>query len=106
LRKHVRESLIPNLDEWRRDKESEYSNYDSPEDHMEPHLDSLKLLKKTFRQIKFTSHIDKQIHSINKWISDAEAERPEEINPRKKLETSDVNEVFKETRSIFDDVDE
>jgi hypothetical protein len=108
LRKKVRESFIPNLNEWRMDKQSEFSNYDSPEDHMEPYLDSLKLLKKTFPQIKFTSQIDKQIQSIQHWVIEAEENRSEEdgIGPRKKLETLDVKEKFKESRSIFDDIDD
>jgi energy-coupling factor transporter ATP-binding protein EcfA2 len=106
LRRKVREIFIPNLRDWRTDRQSDFSNYQSPKDHMEPYLDSLKLLKKTFPQIKFTSQIEEQIQHIQEWVTEAEENRPEDIGPRKKLETVEINETFKESRSIFDDIDE
>lgn len=105
LKRKVREKFIPNLSEWRRDRESEFSNYQLPKDYMEPYLESLKLLKKTFTQIKFTSQIDEQIQKIEEWITETEENRDDDISPRK-LETAQADKTFKESRSIFDDIDE
>lgn len=106
LRRKVREKLIPDLADWRQNRQSEYSSYQSAKDYMEPYLDSLKLLKRTFSEIKFTSEIDKQIREIDEWIIETDENREEDISPRNKLGTTSNNLGFDESRSIFDDIDD
>jgi len=106
LRTKVRQKLIPNLSEWRQDRQSDYSSSREPKDHMDPYLDSLKVLKKAFPQVKFTVQIDSQIDQINEWIKETEENKDEELSPRTKLEEGPPSETFISAFSIFDDIDE
>ncbi|MEP7376179.1 MAG: restriction endonuclease [Chitinophagaceae bacterium] len=106
LRRKIREVFLTSVDTWREEKESGFSDFQSPKDHMARPLESLKLLKKTFAQIKFTYRLDEQINLIEDWIIETEKKSPEPIAPRERLDSVEQQDNLDGSRSIFDDIDD
>jgi len=100
----VRNQLIPRLDDVRRDIEENYRTNESAEEHMQPFLDTLEILKKHFgNNIQTNKIIVEQIDLANGWISENTVEELEiEIQA---LGNIDVKEPGILSRSIFDDID-
>ncbi|HEU5051564.1 MAG TPA: restriction endonuclease [Hanamia sp.] len=105
LRRKVREKFIPRLGDWRLDKEINYSSGESPSEYMEPYIDDLRMLKKAFPQIKFSMKVDREIANMEQWVNEKEEDDHNTILPRNKFEPVKRNKTYKESRSIFDDID-
>lgn len=116
----LRIELLPRLDDFRRDWQSDFSPGDYPDSHMDPLLDFLDTLLSMFGEDKsIVKDIDHEIASIHNWIADEELERIE----KEEREQIDESEIFgtrelshklqnvelaarlEGTRSIFDDID-
>jgi hypothetical protein len=105
----VRTDLIPNLFDvtwhWKHDFWSDQS----PEDRMQPLLDSYASLKEQFAsEPALVQIIEGQIESVNEWVAEKMAERdpPREREPRVFGEMDASAPLLAGTRSIFDDVDD
>jgi hypothetical protein len=104
LLKNVKEKLIPVLSRIRIDRQDDYNQEGTPEDHMAIFLDSLRGIEKEFENDEYiTEAISKQIREVNSWVS--ENEPTEEINTREKLGDVEVSTILDNSRSVFDDID-
>lgn len=104
LLEKVHNQLISRLDDVRRDIEENYRTNESAEEHMQPFLDTLEILKKHFgNNIQTNKIIGEQIDLANDWISENTVKEPEiEIQA---LGNIDAKEPGILSRSIFDDID-
>jgi len=104
LLEKVHNQLIPRLDDVRRNIEENYGTNESAEEHIQPFLDTLEILKKHFgNNIQTNKIIGEQIDLANDWISENTVEEPEiEIEA---LGNIDAKEPGILSRSIFDDID-
>jgi hypothetical protein len=105
LIQRVETDLLPNLDEIRREWQSNYTSGEAADEHMRQLTDVLGSLKARFgADEKALKTIDQEIRRVNEWI---EENTPEELvrNPRKlaKIEPSTESNSG---RSIFDDIDD
>lgn len=103
LCEQVRKIVIPRLADirykWERDFDS-----DSPEEHMQPLLDSFGTMKECFADDKNAIvAIESEIEEVNDWISD-KTDEESEMEPRK-LGAVDSFEAAQSERSLFDDID-
>ncbi len=104
LLEKVNNQLIPRLEDVRRDIEENYQTNESAEEHMQPFLDTLEILKKHFgNNIQTNRIIGEQIDLANDWISENIVEEPE-IDPQLlgNIENRSNPDI---SRSIFDDID-
>jgi hypothetical protein len=107
FRQRVRDELIPNLFDvtwhWKHDFLSDRS----PEDMMQPLLESYESLKKQFSDDPaLVRKIEGEIDSVNEWIAEkAERDPPREREPRVFGEVNAPEPLPTGPRSIFDDVD-
>lgn len=109
FRQRVHDELIPKLSDvswhWMHD----FFSSGSPEDLMQPLLESYKSLKQQFSSEPALARIIQQeIDSVNEWIDEkmAERDRPREREPRVFGEMDASEPLLAGTRSIFDDVDD
>jgi len=104
LLEKVHSQLIPRLDAVRQDIEENYQTNESAEEHMQPFLDTLDILKKHFcNHIQTNDIIEKQMDQVNEWISNNTNEEPE-IEPQL-LGNIENRSHPDNSRSIFDDID-
>lgn len=108
FRRRVRDELIPNLFDvtwhWKHDLFSDQS----PEDMMQPLLESYKSLKTQFSDDPaLVRKIEGEIESVNEWIDERMADRdpPRERATRVFGEVNAPDQLLAGPRSIFDDVD-
>jgi len=104
LVRRVRVELLPRLWDVRRQWESDHSQCQSPEEHMQPLLEVLGSLKERFSDDEGAiTLIDREICRTNEWIDE---HTPEELerSPRE-LGKVEAPENPHSTRSIFDDID-
>jgi hypothetical protein len=81
----------------------------SPEDMMQPLLESYKSLKQQFSsEPALARMIQQEIDSVNEWIAEKMAERdpPRERESRVFGEMDASEPLLPGTRSIFDDIDD
>ena len=104
LVQRVRTELLPRLGDVRRERESNHSSDESPEEYMQQLLELFDSLKKQFGDDENAAKlIDHEIQCTSEWIDENTPEEPERA-PRK-LGKVDAQEKPQSTRSIFDDVD-
>ena len=104
LLEKVNNQLIPRLEDVRRDIEENYQTNESAEEHMQPFLDMLEILKKHFgNNIQTNRIIGKQIDLANDWISENIVEEPE-IDPQLLVNIENGSNPDN-SRSIFDEID-
>lgn len=104
LMQRVRTELLPRLCDVRRERESNHSPGEPPEEHMQPVLEFFGSLKERFGDDESAVKlIDRQIQHTSEWIAENTPEEPER-SPRKlgKIEAPDESHS---ARSIFDDID-
>jgi len=104
LMQRVRTELLPRLGDVRRERESNHSPSESPEEHMQQLLEFFGSLKERFGDDESAVKlIDRQIQHTSEWISENTPEEPER-SPRKlgKIRAPDESHS---ARSIFDDID-
>jgi len=108
FRQRVRDELIPNLFDVTWHWQHDFLSDQSPEEMMQPLLESYESLKEQFsNDPEAVRSIDRQIGSVNEWI----AEKMSEHEPRRDREPRVFGEVVSPdplsvgTRNIFDDVD-
>jgi hypothetical protein len=103
FRARVLKEVVPRLADIRDKWEDEFYS-GSPEDHMQPLIDSFGTLKESFADNKaVVESIEQEIDNTNDWISDKTEEEPE-IEPREIGTVNSVN-IAEGTRSVFEDID-
>lgn len=101
----VRTKLLPRLRDVRYEWEGNHDSDMSPDDHMQPLLDSLEALKKHFSgDEEAMAIISREIEFANWWIGDHMPEEPP-ARPERKLGEVQLSNAFRAGRSIFDDID-
>jgi hypothetical protein len=109
FRQRVRDELIPELSNVTWHWQHDFFSDQSPEDMMQPLLESYESLKEQFSsEPALVRIIDQEITSLNEWIGEKMAERdpPREREPRLFGEVNAPDPLSTGTRSIFDDVDQ
>jgi hypothetical protein len=101
----VKDELVPKISTIGKKYENSFIDTDDPDDHMEPFLDKLRILRDEFEADDLiTEVISLEITKTEDWVQENTVEKPE-ISKREKLsDDSDVLEGTEE-RSIFDDID-
>jgi hypothetical protein len=102
----VRTELLPRLHDVRWDWESNHDSGLSPDDHMQPLLDSFETLKKLFSNDETAVKIiERESQHAIEWIGE---HMPEDMytKPRRKLGDLQPSDDLCTERSIFDDVDD
>lgn len=104
LVRRVRVELLPRLGDVQRQRESDHSYGEPPEEHMQPLLEVFDSLKERFSDDESAvTLIDREIHRTKEWIDEHTTEEPER-RPRE-LGKVEAPEKPHSTRSIFDDID-
>jgi hypothetical protein len=102
----VQRELLPRLDDVRRNWESNRDSDQSPDEYMEPLLDSFKTLKKLFGDDEdAVKIIERETGRAEEWIAEHTPEEDPDIKQRQNLRGVQAPEVLQTDRSIFDDVD-
>jgi len=109
FRKRVHDDLIPKLSDVSSHWMHDFFSSASPEDIMQPLLESYKSLKQQFSsEPALARMIQQEIDSVNEWIAEKMAERDSrrERAPRVFGEMDASEPPSPGARSIFDDVDD
>jgi len=105
LRKQIKEQLVPKISTMTKKYEDEFCDSDEPDDHMEPLLDKLRILRDEFEEDEtLTELIESEITRTEDWIQENTIEKVE-VSKREKLSDYAVIPEGSEERSIFDDID-
>jgi len=106
MRSRVYDEMLPRIAAVRRDWEDNSSDQ-SPDDHMQPLLDSFEILKREFgHDDEALAAINRQIERVNEWIEEHMPEEPEDMeSSSRKLGNVKAQDTFRDGRSVFDDVD-
>jgi hypothetical protein len=104
LQKRVRTELVPRLGDVRQEWESEHRSDDSPEEHMQPLLDSFEVLRRCFVDDESAAKIiDSEIQRTSEWIAEHTPE--ESTGSPRKLGMVEASDKPQSARSLFDDID-
>lgn len=104
LVRRVQTELLPRLGDVRRERESNHSSDEPPEEYMQKLLELFDSLKNKFGDdVDAAKLIDHEIRRTSEWIDGKTPEEPKRA-PRK-LGKVETQEKPQSTRSIFDDVD-
>lgn len=108
FRQRLREELIPRLAEVRESWQENRNSDESPDQHLDPLLDSFSALKKEFaNDPSISDQIEKQITLGRRWYEELLAETPNQERPERNLDAADTNDTLPpQSRVIFDDVDD
>ncbi len=108
FRERVRCELLPKLGDVRRTWESNRGSDQSPDEYMEPLLESFSSLKKEFADDPTVlAAIDREIELGRKWIAEKLDENPkEERTARRFGDVDSPDHPLGSTRCVFDDIDE
>lgn len=105
LRERVRTELLPRLDDVRQGWQSNHRSEDSPDEHMQPFVQSLESLKACFSEdASAIKIIDQEARRSQEWIDENGVEERER-SPRQQLGDMKTLGEPEGTRSIFDDID-
>lgn len=106
MRTRVYEETLPRIAEIRRDWEFNCASGQSPDEYMQPLLDSLEMLKGEFgHERDIATTIDRQIELVNEWIDERLPGDPDEDGGERRLGDVKSAELLRDVRSVFDDVD-
>jgi hypothetical protein len=101
----VQTELLPRLDEVRRTWQSNHDSHQSPDDHMQPLLDSFEALKKLFSDDEDAVEIvERETARVVEWIAEHLPDDPG-TRHRRSLGEVQASDEFHGDRSIFEDVD-
>lgn len=104
LLQRVKVELLPRLADVRREWQCNRSSGLDPDEHMQPLLDSFRILKKRFGADAHAAKlIDVEIQFTEEWVAGNTPEEPER-SPRT-LGNVETPEKPQSARSIFDDID-
>jgi hypothetical protein len=108
FRARVRAEVIPNLGNIRRTWQSNRSSDQSPDECMDPLLESFSALKEEFvDDPSILSSIDQEIKLAQEWIADKMADDPIEDRPSRTFgDVDSPDNPPAQARGIFDDIDE
>ncbi len=105
LLRRARTKLLPRLDDVRRDWQTNHQSDESPENHMQPLLDSLSALKDALSDDEHAVRaIERETERINEWIAEQVPDGGDH-KPRRSLAGEETTDTARKDRSIFDDVD-
>lgn len=101
----VRAELLPMLDDVRRDRQRNRDSDQSPDEHMQPLLESFETLKKLFSDDEDAVKIvEQEKERALEWIAENTSEDPDPTESRTLGEVQATDEL-RGDRSIFDDGD-
>jgi hypothetical protein len=101
----VQTELLPRLDAVRRNWQEDHDSDQSPDDHMQPLLDSFGTLKKLFSDDEDAVKIvERETERVVEWIAEHSPDDPDTIQSRTLGEVQSSDDLQGD-RSIFDDVD-
>lgn len=101
----VQTELLPRLDEVRRTWQSNHDSDQSPDNHMQPLLDSFEALKKLFSDDEDAVKIvERETARVVEWIAEHLPDDPD-TRHRQSLGEVQASDEFHGDRSIFEDVD-
>lgn len=104
LRGRVLDKLVPRLKEIREEWEFNYSNDDTPDEHMQPLLDSLEALESEYDDFEVKGTVGSEMQYIYEWIT--EQEDDEKVHrPRQSIGNIVASNEINSSRSVFDDID-
>ncbi|NOT23097.1 MAG: hypothetical protein HOP22_10285 [Nitrospiraceae bacterium] len=108
FRTRIRTELLPSLADVRRRWESNRALDQSPDEYMQPLLDSLSTLKEEFAgEPAILMDIDREIQRGKDWISDQMADDSQKDRPSRSFGDVDTSDhPPPHVRGIFDDVDD
>lgn len=108
FRERIRAELLPTLADVRETWQQNRNSDESPDQHLDPLLDSFSALKKEFADDpSITAQIEKQITLGRQWYEELLAAEPSDDRPERILAAAELNETLPpQSRVIFDDVDE
>jgi hypothetical protein len=110
FRQRVRAELIPNLGDIRQTWQNNRDSDRSPEECIEPLLDSFSALKQEFADDpEIIDNIDREITLAREWIAEKTDDDPKEDRPARTygdVDSPDNPPAQAQTRGIFDDIDE
>jgi hypothetical protein len=105
LRLRIRYELLPRLADVRRNWQTKQSADESPEDHMQPLLDSFRALTKEFTDdLDVVKIVEWETERVNNWIAENMPKKPDDA-PKHTLGDVQTSDEFEDGRSIFEDVD-
>lgn len=104
----VRDELLPNLADIRRNWEIEARSDQSPDEYMEPLLESMSSLQEDFSgEPAVVEAIEHEISQARDWIAERMDENPKKERPARQFgDVDSPDQPVTSTRSIFDDIDE
>jgi len=104
LKTTARTKLLQRLPYIRKELQEDYSSSDSPDEHMQSHLEDLRWLKRAFGgDTGATRIIVREMKRTNEWVAATDDPEPS-VEPRV-LGTAEATEEAHGTRTIFDDID-
>lgn len=108
FRERVRGELLPKLGDVRRTWESNRDSDQSPEEYLEPLLQSFSGLKEEFADDPtILKAIDLEIELGRNWIAEEMADNPKQDRPARRFgDVESPDYPAAPARSIFDDIDE
>lgn len=101
----VRRELLPRLDDVRWEWQSNRDSSQSPDEYMQPLLDSFETLKKHFGDDEEAAKlVEREARHAAEWIAEHMPEEPD-IGRSRSLGGGQAPDTLQSDRSIFDDVD-
>ena len=106
MRSRVRAEALPRLADIRLDWELNGSGDLSPDEYMQPLLDSFEILKREFGNDDETvAAIERQIERASVWVGERMPEEPDDDGSERRLGNVKGQDASSDGRSVFDDVD-
>jgi hypothetical protein len=106
MRSRVRAEVLPRLADIRLDWELNASGDQSPDEYMQPLLDSYEILKREFgHDDEAVAAIERQMEHVNVWVGEQMPEEPDDDGRERRLGNVKARDASRVGRSVFDDVD-
>jgi len=98
--------VLPRLADIRLDWELNGGGDQSPNEYMQPLLDSFEILKREFgHDDEAVAAIERQIEHVNVWVGERMPEELDDDGGERRLGSVKTTDASNSGRSVFDDVD-